>query len=192
MTCFFHGTEERVGYCRPVSRVLSNVAIRTVISLGMRSPALSSSLPAASLSRWATSRCLFGLAPTGVYRATPVASRAVSSYLAISPLPVCRKPAPSAVCFLLHYPSMSCDIAQVLPGSAPSGARTFLEHFPMLATIQPTVSMHNIAGDWYHDDANVTVSHRLMMSALQMTRCRVRIVHHFGKPVNQCQSPSLS
>jgi hypothetical protein len=37
------------------------------------------------------------------------------------------EPASSAVCFLLHFPSMSCDIAQELPGSMPDGARTFLE-----------------------------------------------------------------
>ena len=34
-----------------------------------------------------TSRCLFGLAPAGVYPAASVASRAVSSYLTFSPLP---------------------------------------------------------------------------------------------------------
>src|SRR6185437_6185139 len=33
------------------------------------------------------SRCLFGLAPAGVYPATAVTSRAVSSYLTFSPLP---------------------------------------------------------------------------------------------------------
>jgi len=37
-----------------------------------------------------TSRCLFGLAPAGVYRAAIVANHAVSSYLAISPLPNLR------------------------------------------------------------------------------------------------------
>ena len=116
------------GYCRPISRVLSSVATRTVIPLGVRSPALSSSLPAASLSGWATLRCLFGLAPAGVYRATTVTSRAVSSYLTISPLPVCRRPTSLAVCFLLHYPSMPFGTAQALPGSAPCGARTFLEY----------------------------------------------------------------
>jgi len=36
------------------------------------------------------SRCLFGLAPAGVYPAAVVANRAVSSYLAISPLPDLR------------------------------------------------------------------------------------------------------
>src|SRR6185437_3548042 len=33
------------------------------------------------------SRCIFGLAPAGVYPAATVARRAVSSYLTISPLP---------------------------------------------------------------------------------------------------------
>src|SRR3954468_736008 len=37
-------------------------------------------------------------------------------------------PEPSAVCFLLHFPSVPFGTAQALPGSAPSGARTFLEH----------------------------------------------------------------
>ena len=55
------------GECsRPVSRVLSDIAVRTVISLGVRSLVPSSSLPAASVSRRAVSRRLFGLAPIGV------------------------------------------------------------------------------------------------------------------------------
>ena len=37
-------------------------------------------------------------------------------------------PKPSAVCSLLHCPSAPCSAAQALPGSVPSGARTFLEH----------------------------------------------------------------
>jgi hypothetical protein len=53
---------------------------RTVIPLGAWSPAPSSSLPAASWSRWTASRCLFGLAPAGVYRAAPVTRCAVGSY----------------------------------------------------------------------------------------------------------------
>ena len=35
---------------------------------------------------------------------------------------------PSAVCFLLHYPSKVFTPAQVLPGGVPYGARTFLEY----------------------------------------------------------------
>ena len=46
---------------------------------------------------------LFGLAPGGVYRASPVASAPVRSYRTLSSLP---DPAsgPSAVCFLRHFP----------------------------------------------------------------------------------------
>ena len=43
-----HPRSKKSGYCRPISRVLSSVVTRTVISLGVRSPVLSSSLPAAS------------------------------------------------------------------------------------------------------------------------------------------------
>ena len=76
------------GECsRPVSRVLSDIAVRTVISLGVRSLVPSSSLPAASVSRRAVSRRLFGLAPIGVYRAVSVARHAVGSYPTVSPLP---------------------------------------------------------------------------------------------------------
>ncbi len=75
---------------RSISRVLSDTnrsSIRTVISLRTWSPTPCSSLPAASWSRWTPSRCLFGLAPTGVCRAAPVTRCAVSSYLTFSTLP---------------------------------------------------------------------------------------------------------
>src|SRR6478672_5659626 len=118
---------EEGGWRRPVSRVLSSVATRTVIPLGARSPAPSSSLPAASWSGRAVPRCLFGLAPTGVCRATNVAARAVSSYLTVSPLPVSDVRTIGGLLSVAlsvgaHHP------AQALPGSAPCGARTFLEH----------------------------------------------------------------
>jgi len=61
-------------------------SISTVIYLGSQSPVISSSLPAASLSRWVLSP-LLGLAPAGVCRAVHVAMNAVSSYLTFSPLP---------------------------------------------------------------------------------------------------------
>jgi hypothetical protein len=61
---------------------------RTVIPLGAWSPTPSSSLPAASLPGRAAPRCLFGLAPAGVCRATSVTTRAVGSYSTVSPLPV--------------------------------------------------------------------------------------------------------
>jgi hypothetical protein len=83
---------------RHVSRVLfpGAEARGMVICLGRLSPTASSSLPAASrISRpggavWVTPRRLFGLAPTGGYRATAVTSDAVGSYPTVSPLPFPR------------------------------------------------------------------------------------------------------
>ncbi len=102
--------------------------IRTVISLGARSPTRSSSQPAASLTRRTASRRLFGLAPAGVYPATTVAGRAVRSYRTFSTLPdppLARRP--SAVCFLWHCPSHRPRA--IRPGvtwQPVHGARTFL------------------------------------------------------------------
>ena len=120
---------------RTVSRVLfRRQAGRMVICLGRPSPIASSSLPAATDripegtgrgAVWVTPRRLFGLAPTGGYRAAPVTGSAVGSYPTLSPLPVVRLRARRAVCFLLPCPS-PCG-AQALPGSLPDGARTFLE-----------------------------------------------------------------
>ena len=70
-----------------ISRVLfTRWYEQMVISLGRLSPAVSCGLPAAQTTR-AGSRCLFGLAPTGGCRATPVTRRAVGSYPTFSPLP---------------------------------------------------------------------------------------------------------
>ena len=56
--------------------------------------------------------CLFGLAPCGVYRATAVTSRAVGSYPTLSPLPsAILADLPTAVCFLLHWPSSELELA---------------------------------------------------------------------------------
>src|SRR5689334_18672081 len=81
-------------------------------------PTRGSRFPALSVR--AGPRRLFGLAPTGGCRATPVAGCAVGSYPAVSPLPALRQ----AVCFL--WPCPSPRGAQALPGSLPCGARTFL------------------------------------------------------------------
>ena len=58
-----------------------------IIHLGSLLPATSSSLPGTQTER-ATPRPLFGLATSGVYRATSVASGPVRSYRTFSPLPV--------------------------------------------------------------------------------------------------------
>jgi len=99
----------------------------TVIPLGAWSPTPSSSLPAASWSGRAVPRCLFGLAPTGVCRATNVAARAVSSYLTVSPLPVSGVPDHRRSALCCTFRRGYCP-AQALPGSVPYGARTFLEY----------------------------------------------------------------
>ena len=68
---------------------------------------------------------LFGLAPDGVCSAPAVTDRAVSSYLAISPLPFRFR---KGGMFLWHYPSgfPAPPLAGILPG----GARTFLPPDP--------------------------------------------------------------
>lgn len=65
---------------------------------------------------------LLGLAPDEVYHATPVTRGAVSSYLAVSPLPALLQ----AVCFLLHF--LSRYRAWTLSSILLYGARTFLQH----------------------------------------------------------------
>ena len=81
----------RCAACKPGSVGHEN-NVRTVIPLGAQSLTPSSSLPAASRSGRTTPRRLFGLAPAGVCRAACVTTRAVSSYLAVSPLPEPGKP----------------------------------------------------------------------------------------------------
>ena len=60
---------------------------------------------------------LFGLAPGGVYPATPVAGGAVRSYRTLSPLPADpgRNLCAPAVCFLWHFP-WGCP-RRALPGT---------------------------------------------------------------------------
>lgn len=70
----------------------------------------------------AKSESLLGLAPDGACRAALVTKCAVSSYLAVSPLPTLQQ----AVCFLLRYPSHYC--AWTLSSILLYGARTFLWH----------------------------------------------------------------
>ena len=91
------------------------------IYLGLPLPTASSVLP----DRQAGSliAVLFGLATGGVYTASFVTKTAVGSYPAFSPLPVFPEK-PSAVCFLLHFPS--AHAAWPLASTLPCAARTFL------------------------------------------------------------------
>jgi len=83
------------------------------------SPFPSSDLPESHVSH--VIGFLFGLAPSGVFPAIPVASDAVRSYRTFSPLPATKS---LAVYFLWHFPSAYA--AQALPGTLAHGARTFL------------------------------------------------------------------
>jgi len=123
---------------RPLSRVLS----WTTIPLGLASPQGSSSTPGCGPSQPIAP--LFGLAPSGVYRAVrrwPRTRWALTPpfhpYHARSPylddlndaacaasLSPSRGDRRSAVCSLLHWPSARA--AQALPGTLLCGARTFL------------------------------------------------------------------
>ena len=100
----------------------------TIISLGRRLPAASSSLPESVTRRAATCRpegrrpfCL-ALLPMGFAEPDRSPGLLVSSYLTVSPLPAGRTP--QAVCFLWHFPWPRGRWA--LPTIAPYGARTFL------------------------------------------------------------------
>lgn len=131
--------EGRGGFPRPVSRVLSKQKIlRTVISLGMRSPALSSGLPAASLSKRTASRRLFGLAPAGVYRAVRVATNAVGSYPTFSPLPTLSR-GRFVFCGTVRH---RINGAQALPGSLSMepGLSSKRESSFRVATVRPRES----------------------------------------------------
>ncbi len=80
----------------------------TIIPLGRTLLNGSSHLPArtgSAVSAEALAR-LFGVAPSGVYLASLVTNAAGVSYTSGSPLPV-EVSFPSAVCFLLHFPSLS-------------------------------------------------------------------------------------
>ena len=131
--------------CKPGS--VGPFRIRTIIPLGVRSPARSSSQPAASWSRRTVSRRLFGLAPTGVYRAINVAADAVGSYPTFSPLPAIAGWR-SVLCGTVRHGQRPC------PGVTwrfVQGARTFLggaypKAFPTRSSGQHVPDACNITG----------------------------------------------
>ena len=92
--------------CRPDS--VRRLPDATVIPLGGRLPDRSSHQPARSggppCPAGSRIACLFGVAPGGVWRATGVATGAVSAYLTISPLPALTD---FGGIFLFHFPSPS-------------------------------------------------------------------------------------
>src|SRR5438045_82686 len=74
---------------------------------------------------------LFCLAPHGVFRASRIASRAVSSYLAFSPLPAlrCQRTGGVFSVTLSVTALLQTRRPRVLRGMLPSGVRTFLSEF---------------------------------------------------------------
>src|SRR5262245_13024317 len=125
--------EGRAG--RAVSRVLFPRALTredghlsgTVVADRLEQPTRGSPLLAlGGLLVWVTPRRLFGLAPTGGYRAT-IRCRWCGGLLPhlFTLTPACAR----AVSFL--WPCPSPGGAQVLPGSLPCGARTFLGTEPV-------------------------------------------------------------
>jgi len=127
-----YGGQKRAQMWKPISRILSREEVALlawmIISLGFESPRTSSGLPedldrasrCARHARRLTDVFLFGLAPGDAYHAGDVATTAVGSYPAVSPLPEPRRPdgipsrRPSAVWFLWCW----CRIAP--PGSYPA------------------------------------------------------------------------
>src|SRR5690606_24434626 len=128
----------------PVSRILSPGALRrhrwATIHLGPPSPTGSSGLPAgigrATLKRLRSSRGRepFGLAPGGVYRATPVTRGAgglLHHRFTLTPRGVRE-----AVCFLWHFPAGHPGLP--LATTLPCGVRTFLDDGgPVAAAARP-------------------------------------------------------
>ena len=85
--------KSKIKASQPISRVLS----RTIIPLRCLSPSTCSNLPELTAGRGCTqprlnTEFLHGLAPSGVYPATPVTKRAVRSYRTFSPLPFKENP----------------------------------------------------------------------------------------------------
>jgi hypothetical protein len=108
--------------------------LRTVISLGARSPVPSCGRPAVSSSTWAAFHRLLGLAPAGVCRATGVAARAVGSYPTVSPFPA-RNCAGGLFSVALSVTKLR---AQALPGSLPlEPGRSSPESENPAATVRP-------------------------------------------------------
>jgi hypothetical protein len=130
---------------------------------------------------WATCRgacaplaSLFGLAPGGVCRAARVATRAVRSYRTISPLPLPLARHLGGI-FLLHFPWAHAP--QVLPGTLPDGARTFLHVLMHTATAWPTLGTAPYAGIRKCATNATTKPNRTLLFELQRTLVGFVVAH---------------
>ena len=117
---------------QPISRILYPVKVTshrmTIIHLGRRLPDTSSDLPG-NTDGLPLNVPLFGLAPGGVYKASPVTRRTGALLphlftLTWKGLSSMLDNPWRAVCFLLHFPSRHRD--STLWSTLPCGVRTFL------------------------------------------------------------------
>src|SRR5436189_5396218 len=94
---------------------------------------------------------LFCLAPHGVFRASRIASRAVSSYLAFSPLPAlcCQRTGGVFSVTLSVTAILQLQRPRILRGMLPYGVRTFLQQ---AASGSPAIICH--PGIRYHKNRN--------------------------------------
>ena len=102
---------------------------------------------------------------------------AVSSYLAVSPLPD-PLAGPSAVCFLLHFPDPRGRWA--LPTTVPCGARTFLQMLPsserlFLCQHCSIVSVWSVAATRFSGN-NVQISNFCKLDSREQRLVRNRVV----------------
>src|SRR5438046_4620529 len=91
---------------------------------------------------------LFCLAPHGVFRASRIAPRAVSSYLAFSPLPAlcCQRTGGVFSVTLSIAAVFQLQLPRILRGMAPYGVRTFLQQ---ATSGSPAIICHR--GEVYHN-----------------------------------------
>ena len=98
---------------------------------------------------------LFCLAPHGVFRASRIAPRAVSSYLAFSPLPALfSKNRRCVFCdtFRRHDLSITAPVPPSRDGMLPYGVRTFLQRVPPTRD-SPAIICHRRIN--YHKNRNL-------------------------------------
>src|SRR5438046_10370885 len=98
---------------------------------------------------------LFCLAPHGVFRASRIASRAVSSYLAFSPLPAlcCQRTGGVFSVTLSVTAILQLRRPRVLRGMSPYGVRTFLQQASRL-TSDHLPSMIMLSQSGQHESRN--------------------------------------
>src|SRR6266404_5380468 len=125
---------------------------------------------------------LFCLAPHGVFRASRIASRAVSSYLAFSPLPALKK---EQLFFqrtgglfsvtLSVNPDLGRGRPRIVRGMLPYGVRTFLQQTPKSFGAHQRSSA--IKRTLAHPAQKETELSRLTILTFSCSRQRLRIRH---------------